>query len=237
MNISSYSLLLFFLLPGGALAQKISFGVKGGVPLTETFRFSGIDSGPGPVSSKEEYFSRTKRYTVGPTLEVGLPRGLSIEFNALYKRLNYDYNAFYKSPSSGRHFINTKNTANRWEFPVLLKYRFYRVSSASIRPHVSVGASWNHVSGEENFRESSSSNFGRLFSRVTTSSELLELHRKGTMGFVIGSGVEFRFLLMRVSPEIRYTRWGQENFQKAFPAGPILRSNLNQVEFLVGISF
>jgi len=53
-------------------------------------------------------------------------------------------------------------------------------------------------------------------------------------GFVIGGGVDIKLLLLRVSPEIRYTRWGQDAAVNSFP-GAI--SNVNQAEFLVGLSF
>jgi hypothetical protein len=40
--------------------------------------------------------------------------------------------------------------------------------------------------------------------------------------------------VIKISPEVRFTRWSDQHFLD--PAG-LLKSNLNQAEFLVGISF
>jgi hypothetical protein len=59
----------------------------------------------------------------------------------------------------------------------------------------------------------------------------------------MGGGVEIHLLLVRISPEIRYTRWGTQQFNGIFPAGVAsgiagsLTSNQNQAEFLVGFTF
>jgi hypothetical protein len=62
-----------------------------------------------------------------------------------------------------------------------------------------------------------------------------ELVNDGSKGFVFGGGVEFSLLALRVQPEIRWTRWGSENFRS--PVESIFKSNLNQAEFLVGFTF
>jgi hypothetical protein len=50
----------------------------------------------------------------------------------------------------------------------------------------------------------------------------------------VGAGIEIRALIVKLSPEIRYTRWGSEAF-----AGPrdLFSSNQNQADFLIGITF
>jgi hypothetical protein len=53
-------------------------------------------------------------------------------------------------------------------------------------------------------------------------------------GFTLGGGVEAKALIIRLSPELRYTRWGSDSFSNpAFSP----RSGQNQIEFLVGLSF
>jgi hypothetical protein len=47
-------------------------------------------------------------------------------------------------------------------------------------------------------------------------------------GFVVGGGVEFKLPLVKISPELRYTRWA---------SGGLTGENLNQAAFLVGVSF
>jgi len=51
---------------------------------------------------------------------------------------------------------------------------------------------------------------------------------------VMGVGLDIHALVIHLSPEIRYTRWGTEHFK--LPNGSFL-SNQNQAEFLVGITF
>jgi hypothetical protein len=47
-------------------------------------------------------------------------------------------------------------------------------------------------------------------------------------------GVDFKALVIHITPEIRYTRWGAKQFID--PNG-LLNSNQNQAEFLVGFKF
>lgn len=62
-----------------------------------------------------------------------------------------------------------------------------------------------------------------------------ELQNAFNVGFVAGGGVMIRGLPVRVSPEMRYTRWGRPNFSDLsdFRIG----TQMNQVEFLIGFTF
>src|SRR5574341_2200798 len=139
-------------------------------------------------------------------VEVDLPFGLGIELDALYKRLNY------RSDSGGVRVRRT--TANSWEFPLLLKSRF---GAGLARPYVAVGASFNHLSG-----------LTQIGSFLSGTERPAELQNRFRSGFVIGGGLELHAPLIRISPEIRYTRWGWENFRDVLG---LLRSNQNQAEF------
>ena len=66
-----------------AAAQSLSFGVKGGTPITDPFV---LTTSP---SSLNNYSFTKERYTVGPTFEIGLPFNLAFEADALYRRLDY----------------------------------------------------------------------------------------------------------------------------------------------------
>ena len=74
--------------------------------------------------------------------------------------------------------------------------------------------------------------------RITTAtnSSPAELKDSSSAGFTIGGGVEIKALLLRVTPEIRYTRWSTQHFNAPIFNGS-LGSNLNQAEFLVGFTF
>ena len=58
------------------------------------------------------------------------------------------------------------------------------------------------------------------------------LQNADSKGFVFGVGFRYDLKLIKISPEIRYTRWDNEPFKL-----PNLTSARNQTEFLVGITF
>lgn len=209
MRRSVFSLLMFSL---PAFPGWLSVGVKGGVPVTNAFH---------TASSQDlRYLSDTKRYTLGPVVELRFPLGLGGEFNALYKRVNYE-----SSQALGPVPIQAATTGNSWEFPLLFKLRGPGVV---VHPYVSAGPSFRHLS---DLRQTV---LPFLASGAADTSRPAELENRFSTGFVIGGGLELghRF---RIAPEIRYTRWAWENFRQ--PAISGFRTNLNQVDFLLGIHF
>ena len=61
-----------------------------------------------------------------------------------------------------------------------------------------------------------------------------ELTGRSTAGATLAGGVEVGGRLVRVSAEIRYTRWGSSSFRSALTG---LATQLNQADFLLGIMF
>jgi hypothetical protein len=55
-------------------AQHVSVGIKGGVPLTDVLESE---------SSVLLFQAETKRYAIGPVLDIGLPLGFGIEVGAM----------------------------------------------------------------------------------------------------------------------------------------------------------
>lgn len=100
----------FLFLTPPSFAQNLHFGLKGGVPFTDL-----VESG-GNVSDL------SSRWTLGPMIELDLPAGLGVEFNALYRRIGYS--------------ALQDNTASAWDFPLLLKYKFPGILA---RPYISGG--------------------------------------------------------------------------------------------------
>jgi hypothetical protein len=93
--------ILFLPLATGAAAQPLTFGVKGGVRLTND--------------------SQSKPYVVGPMLTASLPLGFRIEFDALYRREG----GFTQYGTIHFAFVQQER-GNSWEFPILLRRTVWR---------------------------------------------------------------------------------------------------------------
>jgi opacity protein-like surface antigen len=206
-----------FLLVFGAVsawAQLFSYGVRAGVPLNDFLNAA--------KSQQFAFNTTTNRYIVGPTAELHLPFGFGIEFDILYR--HFDYNG---SVTLMNIVSNSRTTANAWEFPLLAKYR---IPMKVVHPYVDAGVAWDKLSG---LTQTITSTFVALTTTTTTSNPP-ELNTTATRGFVMGGGVSVKVLKIQVSPEIRFTRWGAQHF---IDPGGLLHSNLNQGEFLLGITF
>ena len=198
MNRLLALLALFSCLAALAQAQHLlSFGIKGGVPLTDAF----ADSSPIQVDVIFHSFSASKNYVIGPMAELNLPLGLSVEADALYRPLNLTIDN-RTLPLSNNHF---STDLNAWEFPILGKYHF--LHTPVVKPYVEAGPVFRAV--------------GSQGSHLAND------------GFAAGGGVDLKVLLVRVTPEIRYSRWAADS-KAGFPIPP---SNRNQAEFLIGVSF
>jgi opacity protein-like surface antigen len=162
-------------------------------------------------SSGASLSSTSTRFIIGPTIELHLPAGFGLEADALYR--HFDYRASVNLIDS----LANLGASNGWEFPLLLKYR---LPGPFVRPFLDAGVAFDRWSGFKQLQVLA----------VTTRSDV-----SGTnTGFVAGAGIELHTPLIRLSPEIRYTRWGASSITDVSGA---LRSNQNQVEVLVGLTF
>jgi Outer membrane protein beta-barrel domain len=110
-----FAAMFLFFLAGtpSVFAQKFGFdvGVKGGIPMTEFLKATGVINGV-QVSS----VSRSSEFLVGPAAELTIPFGFAIEVNGLYHQAEYNVN--FPPPSSPLAI-----KANSWELPYLAKFR------------------------------------------------------------------------------------------------------------------
>jgi hypothetical protein len=198
--------LILFLFSCPASAQLFSAGVKGGVPLTDFLT---------TVQSQEFSFNpNTSRYIIGPTAELHLPFGFGVEVDALYRHMSYTGSGVLGAVSAATNF-----ESGRWEFPLLLKYRF---KAPVARPFIDSGIAWDTLSG-----------ISQSVAQTISNESVTVVKNNTTAGFVIGAGADLHFVI-HIMPEIRYTRWGST--QVVDPT-MLLKSNQNQAEFLVGITF
>jgi hypothetical protein len=149
--------------------------------------------------------SATKDYIIGPAVDLRLPLGLGLEADALYRPASLEIQSVVVSnPTTNPTFSTTpflKRHVNAVEFPVLVKYR---ISFFRFKPVVEAGPSFR--AGGNNFDLTHS-------------------------GFTVGGGLESKIPVVRLSTDLRYTRWrGSSSTVEATP-------NNNQLEVLFGFSF
>jgi hypothetical protein len=197
------------LVSSAAYPQSFSVGVKGGVPLADAFR----------VTDSSRYFSNKAPYVIGPAAELHLPMGISGEVGVLYRNLEYSSRTLDQS-STPPQAIEARTTGQVWEFPFLAKYR---IPGVFVRPFISAGISYRRLA--------------RLRTRSTapgSTNQPPELTGQNAVGPTLGGGLEFKVRRVRLSSEIRYTRWGTSSFREALSG---FASQLNQADFLLGIAF
>lgn len=169
---------LSFVFSAASFAQilgPVSLGVKAGVPITDVFH----SLSPTPDQS---FYSSSKNYILGPSIEVRLPHRTSVEFDALYRPLTFGTSL--ASVINGSPVMSTVSTElSNWEFPLMFKYHL--VTEHPIRPYVEVGPSF------------------RTGARPLS-------YLSGT-GVTAGVGTDFKVLFFRLSPEFRYTHWSGDN--------------------------
>jgi hypothetical protein len=163
-----------------------------------------------------------RRYAVGPSVEIGLPRGLRLEADALYSRIGWD--------SAGRptplfEAFQSTTRIGAWEFTALPK-RLFRKDS-SVRPYVGIGPTFRRFFTTRQIYQFTDP------SRAISKQMVEQLRRKNIAGIAFAAGFE-KGKTVRVAPEFRYTRWLMNNIYDGFSD---IRTQGNQAEFLVTFSF
>lgn len=189
------------------LAQVVSLGLRAGIPATPAL------TADGPQQASEP------RFTIGPAIEVRLWRGAGFGADFLLRR------ASLAIPLAG----SRRAEIWRWEVPVTFIYRF----RTSPRPFVRTGVSLNRVFDINGATACAHGPSGEQLYCLEGSS-LAELRHRGTSGFVAGGGLRCKFKKLWLEPEVRLTRWIDRNFGVR---DSTVRSNLNQIELLVGVMF
>jgi opacity protein-like surface antigen len=175
--------LLVLLLTIPAYSQVFSFGVRGGVPLT--------DFASTVQNQNFTFNTTTNRYIIGPTAELRLPFGLGVEVDALYRHMSYNGTGLVGS------ITGSSLNSGQWEFPILAKYRF---PGKLARPYVDAGVAFDKLMGVTQSVKTSVANQTPTI-----------VAKDSTTGFVIGAGLDVHFVI-HISPEIRYIRWGSAQF-------------------------
>jgi hypothetical protein len=197
-------------LGGTCFAQSI--GVIGGARIS------------GEVTAVEGngLVDASKRYVVGPTVEVGLLHGFGIEIDAMYRREGYqDTSAPFYPLGTGEW-----ERANTWEFPVLVRYS---LGSFPARPFVEGGFASRVAFGSVNVVD--------WFGLHGVVGGQYDVNRP-SVGGVIGGGVQLAFGRLRVAPSLRYTRWNNTTIDQpslVVPATTLAAKN--QIDLLLNIGW
>jgi hypothetical protein len=189
----------------GGFAQAVSVGLLGGVPLT---------TAPG---SNDE----SKRYVIGPSVEVRLPAEFAVEVDALYRRTGSS-SAFYtqQDPSAPIRAYYYRQRGNSWEFPILGKY-YFRSRTARWQPFLATGYAFHKTWQETEVSILSATPLRNSTGTGHSQSPL-------NVGATAAAGVRIRAGRLSVVPQFRYTRWGGA-YDQTNPK--------NRVDFLLGIRF
>ena len=184
----------------------IGFGLKGGARLSDFTQ--DFKRATGEQTTKQDHI-----YTIGPYVELNLPVGFSIEADLLYKKSGATFSSAVVSP----FFNNIPRQFNfdSFDFPILAKKRF-GAKGIFFRPFVEGGLANRYTTG---------------LPGSTSSSDPLSAGTHGGWqeGIVLGGGVEFKVLILKISGELRWTRFGN------ISSSTIPKINANQAELLLGI--
>lgn len=195
------------LAPSLGQAQSVSFGLSAGTPLNHL------------LTADNSQVATTGWYTFGPALRVRLPHRFGFDVDFLYKRLDFGI-----VPNPARAAVH------RMELPLLFRYAF---SGLPVRPWVHAGMSFNRVIAVNGADVCARGAFGEEL-YCTGGKPAAELRHRHTHGPVVGAGLDFGWRKIRLAPELRVTRWVDRNFGTRDSS---LRSNLTQVELLLGFQF
>ena len=215
-----------------AFAQHISIGIKTGVPLTNLL---GNNSGDAPFLS--EFPTQTKRYTVGPVVDIGLLLGFGVELGAMYKRFDQQSLAV---TTTGYVIIDEETSypitqtagisavGHSWEFPVAVQYHFFK---SAIRPYVEGGVSLNRLSNVYTVQQTPYPRQPQLpFTIEHTRSSLTRV------GPLFGMGVDIKLHRIHVTPGLRYMHYNKLSALTACSSGPGCGGS-KAVDFLAGFTF
>ena len=196
----------------GLLGDRVQVGVIGGVAFRDPLRAFGR--------------SASKPYILGPSVDLRVRGGFVIEADVLFRRLGSSsaYNLL-----SGRNLTDppqvtpvydysSRLRSNYWELPVLAKYNFQR-GFRGLTPFLATGyafrTSWDKTQSQTNNPGLPARYEGSARSPLG-------------VGAVVAAGASWKVGPVKISPQFRYTRWGDS------PGGARQR---NQVDFLVGFHF
>jgi hypothetical protein len=148
-------------------------------------------------------YSNSKKFVAGGMVEIHLPFGISIEADGLYRPLRLITDVTNVG-LAGMGRDSVNYTS--WEVPIVAKYRF--LHTPVVKPYIEAGPNFRFLSAPLD-------------------------HFMSGHGFALGGGVEFKTWKLRITPELRYTRWGSDYNSSLL----YIKSNPNQAELMLGVTY
>ena len=209
---------IWIITAGCLAAQTVSFGIKGGLPFMT------------PTVSDNE----SPPYLVGPSVEVRLPWGFSIEADALYRRIGTTQPvellgvfAVLNAPSNVLTVLVPtpidRYRGNAWEFPILAKY-YFRPRDPRWQPFVGAGYAFRTT----RYSVSTTQTTINDLTCVIATTPYTSTYTSDTgVGATFAAGLRTHLGRLAVLPEFRYTRWGSSDglLQK------------NEANFFLGVNY
>lgn len=213
------ALMLLFAFVPPAAAQLVGLGVEGGARVsTDVFGTANPES---------------KRYIVGPRVDVHLPRNFSVEVDALYRTFGF---TGYETSTVINEIV--RGRSNSWELPTLIKYRY---PGFLAHPFIGAGYDPRFVHGNT---VTNGSYVSGVTSGVTTYTYLTNQQSATSYpvsnGAVVNGGMDFVVGPVHIAPELRYIHWTPP-FLNVNPGGSAgsykFNSGHNELMVLFGVTW
>lgn len=183
---------------------RIHTGIQLGIPVTDTLQSSSsftTNSIPPASQTYNNFSSVTKRVIAGPVFRLEVSKNFSVEFDALYQRVDSDQTYRYIQPAANQStyiFDFQQSSANRFEMPLLVQYS-HALPGKRTAVIAEGGLSIEHFTSSR----IKSSNLSATGASASVSSGATATNA----GVVFGGGVDLQFYRTHLRPELRYTRW------------------------------
>jgi hypothetical protein len=223
----------------GAQVRRLTFGARFGILPANLVESGSIsNSTEDPVWSESLTTNPTSSHLgFGGTVEYALKPRWSLVADILHRRPSYrsgsttiDGEDDFETEEDERLITETyeQTEATHWDVPVMLRYYESDRDAQLARYFLGAGVTLRYTGNVKSYRELTSPD-----GSVTPDNTPIDPAHRTALGAVVGAGFEFgKDRGFKIVPEVRYTRW----LQPAFDAPPT-RSNPDQVEFMVGITF
>jgi Outer membrane protein beta-barrel domain len=198
--------------------------------------FSGVVF-PGPKDVQSSSAPNSKWYAAGVAMQVTLTNRFAVAINAIVRQAGFVMSSntiegvdLPTTPTDDRKYYIAYEDTHAYYMDLPLMVRFYGKShkKEGRRWFVETGGTVRHA-----WNTKTSITTETIDGTTCCDNTPTRVHKQNALGATAGAGMHFKDDFgIRIIPEVRYTRWLNETFQKYG-----VRSSRNQIEFLLTIGF